>query len=72
MFDSGHRNAKALDHSEPHEFIRGSSQVSANTFRAEGKRTAADLQSLNAIVADIDCHSGTIPAAHRKFRLDYI
>ena len=46
--------------------------VSANTFRAEGKRTAADLQSLNAIVADIDCHGSTIPAAHRKFRLDYL
>ena len=46
--------------------------VSANTFRAEGKRTAADLQSLNAIVADIDCHSSTIPAAHRNFRLDYL
>lgn len=46
--------------------------VSANTFRAEGKRTAADLQSLNAIVADIDCHSDTIPAANRNFRLDYL
>lgn len=46
--------------------------VSANTFRAEGKRTAADLQSLNAIVADIDCHGSTIPAAHRNFRLDYL
>lgn len=46
--------------------------ISANTFRAEGKRTAADLQSLNAIVADIDCHSSTIPAAHRNFRLDYL
>ena len=46
--------------------------ISANTFRAGGKRTTADLQSLNAIVADIDCHSGTIPAAHRNFRLDYL
>ena len=33
MFDSDvkHRNAKALDHSEPHEFIRGSSQIVARS-----------------------------------------
>ena len=46
--------------------------ISANAFRAEGKRTAADLQTLNAITVDIDCHSSTIPAAHRDFRLDYL
>lgn len=46
--------------------------ISANAFRAEGKRTTADLQTLNAIAVDIDCHNGTIPAAHRDFRLDYL
>ncbi len=38
MFDSNvkHRNAKALANSEPHEFIRGSSQDTAPLAELEG------------------------------------